>query len=278
MADPVFDKLRGIIGALFQLGGPTGPNLKDNSGVIEHRNAGDTDFVVARAAHIAAGGAVNDIVTLLDLQGRIPNIMYSFDGGSAPTPGDNPNLFGFVHTTGGPYTAGQVIFDDSSSLIIMPPEVVRTITTSTIVTGTISLIQNGLYALQSGTWVLKGDGTGTATGSVLSIEVPFSFSDEGTTVSSTTQIPDGARILWSRIEVETVFDGAETALLILDGTEDLSLLLTTENDLQTLGSYQNREGFLVTSGNTGVIAVTLVGTTATQGVGRAIVTYVTPLT
>ena len=59
MANPVYEKLRGIIGSIFQLGGPSGPNLKDNSGVIEHRNPGDTDFAVARAAHIAAGGAAS---------------------------------------------------------------------------------------------------------------------------------------------------------------------------------------------------------------------------
>jgi hypothetical protein len=276
MAAPVWDKLRGIIGNILQIGGPSGPNVKNNSGVIELRNAADGAFATGRALHIASGAGLNDLVTLLDLQARVPNITFDFTGASAPSPGANTNQFGFCHTTGGGYTAGQVVYDDGVALILIPTEVVRTLTSSSAVTGTISLIQNGVYAWQGGTWILKGDGGSTDVGENQTIEVPFAFGDEGTTVSSTTQIPDGARILWSRVEVETVFDGAETVLLFLDGTANVNLLLTTEVDLQTVGSYQNREGFLVTAGNTGVVSVTLAGSTATVGAGRAWVTYVTP--
>ena len=42
-------KIRGTIETLFQLG-LNGPNLKDNSGIIECRNSDDTDFVNVRAA------------------------------------------------------------------------------------------------------------------------------------------------------------------------------------------------------------------------------------
>jgi hypothetical protein len=119
-------------------------------------------------------------------------------------------------------------------------------------------------------------GGGSVAGASQNIEVVFGFGDEGATVSSTTVIPEGARILSSRIEVETVFDGGETAQLFLDGAADVVLLDTTENDLQTLGSYQNREGFLVTAGNTGVISVAVAGAGATTGAGRAWVTYTTP--
>ena len=44
----LFTSLRGITGSLFQIGGSTGPNLKNNSGVIEARNAIDTTFTIVR--------------------------------------------------------------------------------------------------------------------------------------------------------------------------------------------------------------------------------------
>lgn len=119
-------------------------------------------------------------------------------------------------------------------------------------------------------------GGGSVAGASQNIEVVFDFNDEGTTVSSTTVVPSGARILSSRIEVETAFDGGETAQLFLDGTADVVLLDTAESDLQTIGSYQNREGFLVIAGNTGVISVALAGGGATVGSGLAWVTYTTP--
>lgn len=277
MAAPVWDKLRGIIGDLFQLEGPSGPNLKNSSGIIELRNAGDTAYVTGRAAHIASSAGLYDLATLLNLQGRIPNITFDFAGASAPSAGTNSGEFGFCHTTGGAYTAGQVVYDDGTSLIILPTEVIRHLTTSTAITGTISLIQNGLYAWQSSAWVLKGDGSAAGTGHTYTIEVAFDYNDEGGTTSSTTQIPDGARIIWSRIEVETVFNGTgNTAHLYLDGTADQSLLVAAESDLETVGSYQNQEGFLVTSSNTGVVTVDVAGSGASAGVGRAFVMYVTP--
>lgn len=276
MAAPVWDKMRGIVGNLFQLGGPVGPNLKNSSGVIELRNDDDSDYATGRAAHIASGAGLYDLVTLLDLQGRIPNITFDFAGASAPGAGTNTGEFGFVHTTGGIYTAGQVVYDDGATLIVIPTEVVRHLTTSTAVSGTISLIQNGLYAWQSASWILKGDGAATAVGLVQCIEVDFDFNDAGGTVNSTTQIPDGAIVLWSSVEVETAFDGSSTALLFVDGTSDQNLILTTENWLDTVGSYQNRERVDITSSTTGTVGVTVAGTAPTVGVGRGIVEYVTP--
>jgi len=54
-------KVRGTIETLFQLG-LGGPQLKNNVGVIEHRNAGDSAYVIARGADPAEG--LNDLVTL----------------------------------------------------------------------------------------------------------------------------------------------------------------------------------------------------------------------
>jgi hypothetical protein len=44
----LFSNLRGIVGSLFQIGGPTGPQLKNNAGALEGRNAGDSTFCTIR--------------------------------------------------------------------------------------------------------------------------------------------------------------------------------------------------------------------------------------
>ena len=42
-------KIGGTFSALFQVG-KSGPQIKNNAGVIEHRNAADAAFVIARGA------------------------------------------------------------------------------------------------------------------------------------------------------------------------------------------------------------------------------------
>jgi hypothetical protein len=61
---PLRSKIRGTIETIFSLG-LGGPNLKNNGGVVENRNAADAAFVVARGADPVAA---NDFVTLEYLQ------------------------------------------------------------------------------------------------------------------------------------------------------------------------------------------------------------------
>jgi hypothetical protein len=268
-------KLRGIIGNLFHLGGFSGPNIKNNSGVVEARNAADSAYVLLRGSGVPSSGeVVNDIPRLLDLQGRIAQIDFSFDGASAPSAGSNTGDFGFCHTTGGGHTAGDVIYDDGSSLITIPASVVKHITTTSAVSGTISLIANGVYSNDGGTWTLKGDGTGAASGSVLTIEVTYSNTDTAGK-SSTTSVPNGARVLRVRNIVETIFNNSPTVTVIVDGTSDETILTTTDSDLETQGEYHRDDTHLITSSTEGVITVT-VGGTPSAGAGRIIVEYATP--
>ena len=53
----------------------------------------------------------------LIFQGATPNIEFGFAGGSALVPGDNETLFGFCHTSGGLYTAGDVVYDDGTTTL-----------------------------------------------------------------------------------------------------------------------------------------------------------------
>ena len=56
----IFSNLRGVLADLFQIGGPTGVNLKENSGVLEARDSGDTAFVIVRGDDPVG---LNDLVT-----------------------------------------------------------------------------------------------------------------------------------------------------------------------------------------------------------------------
>jgi len=273
----VFKKLRGITGSLFKIGNQSGPNLKNNAGAVEIRDTSDADFATGRANFIPASGeTANDLPVLRDLQGRVPNITFDFDGASPPGAGSNTDEFGFCHTAGGGYSAGDVVYDTGSALVAIPASVCRTLTSSTTVTGTISLIQNGVYAREGATWVLKGDGVSTGTGFVKSIRIDYTFSDQGTPKSSTTQIPDGAEVLNARNVVETALNGVSpTMAVVVDGTADKTLLATGDSDMGVAADYQSDETHKITSSTTGPVQITIGGSTATAGSGYVEVLYTT---
>lgn len=56
-----FKRLLGIVGNIFQLGGPNGPQFSNNSGVVENRNATGSAFNIMRGADPVG---TNDFVTL----------------------------------------------------------------------------------------------------------------------------------------------------------------------------------------------------------------------
>jgi hypothetical protein len=56
----VFSKLRGTMEQLFQFGGPTGSQLKNNVGALEGRNSADSGFAIVRGATPIAA---NDLAT-----------------------------------------------------------------------------------------------------------------------------------------------------------------------------------------------------------------------
>jgi hypothetical protein len=57
----VFARIAGVVGSLFQIGGPNGPAWKSNASGVEARNAADSAYVVVRGLDPAAA---QDLVTL----------------------------------------------------------------------------------------------------------------------------------------------------------------------------------------------------------------------
>jgi hypothetical protein len=56
----LFDRISGILGSFFQLGGPSGPALKNNSGSIDAMNSGDSAYINVRGLDPAIA---DDLVT-----------------------------------------------------------------------------------------------------------------------------------------------------------------------------------------------------------------------
>lgn len=266
----IFKNIRGIMGNLFHIGGPDGKQIKNNTNSIDFVENDDTTLATVRAAHISAGANANDLVTQFNLKGRIADIEFSFSGSNPPSPGDNANKFGICHTTGGSYTAGDVVYDDGSTLILMPTEVVLGITTRAEINGDINLIANGFYVLEDGTWVNKGsDSTG-----VKVIEIEYAWDDDSPKDSSTV-IQSGSKILSVSNCVDVAFNGSSPSLsVILNGSSPLTLLSTTQNNLKKSAQYDVEEIRKVNEANAGKIRLNITPSTSTAGSGRVYVTYV----
>ena len=232
--------------------GKTGPRLKNNGGVLEVKDTADSVLATVRVAKIGTSPNNSDAPSLLDLRARVPAIQFSFAGASAPSAGVNTNKFGFCHTTGGSYTANDVVFDDGTTLNKIPATYCLHITTSSAVSGTVSLIANGFYALESGSYVLKGDGTSTSSGIIQVIEISYVYTD--TTKDSTTSIPNGARVVRVENRVDVAFNnGSPTIAVVVNGGTPLTILATTESDQKTAAQYENLGVVDVGASNAGVV-------------------------
>ena len=272
MALERFKNFLGIMGNLFRIGGPDGKNIKNNTNTIDFRNTADDDYVGVRAAHIGVGANANDVATQFNLKARAADIEFQFDGNTPPDPGDNTGKFGICHTTGGGYTAGEVYYDDGTSLILIPTEVCTMITTRTAIGGSLQLSANSVYVLEGSTWVNKSVGSST----VQVIEIPYSYSNFPSTISSSKIVPAGSRILKVTNVVDVAFPvGNPTLRVVVDGTSDLEIMSTSENSQKKAGVYDVEEVFKVATSNTGPISVILGGTAMSGGPGTVYVTYTT---
>ena len=269
----VFSNIIGTMKGLFHIGGPSGNVLKNASDGIDIRNSGDTDY---QNVSIKQASGADDYhgVNWLDLRDANVLIQFSFDGASAPAAGTNTGTYGICHTSGGAYTAGQVYYDDGTTLRATKIHVGTRITTGSAVTGTVSLNANGVYAAHSSTapfsWTLKGDGMAGGTGIVKTIEVPI---DTSASKSSTSSIPDGAEVLRVLTKITTEYDNAAAIAVIVDGTSDLTIQPTDENDPSVAGMYVSEvEDGAITSDTEGPVTVTVSNTPST-GAGTVIIEF-----
>ena len=261
----LYESILGTIQTLFHIGGPSGPAWKRSTNDIQARNTGDT---VMANVQVAAATADAHATTYLDLKRRCYLIEWNFDGGGVvPPPGTNTGKYGFCHTSGGGYTAGQVYYDDGAAIVVATVYKMGQLMATTAVTGTVSLIANGVYIAQTAaapfTWTLKGDGTLVYTGLLQSIRIPLLL----VPATSTTVIPTSSKVMRVYTNVTTPYSGG-TTIEVAIGAEVLQA--TTENDPTVAAAYKNDPLHDVVSGD--VVTVTIAGAPG-AGAGEVIVEY-----
>ena len=163
MANPLFRKLRGIIGAILQLDAKNnGPQLKNNSGAMEIRNGDDTGFAVAR---VATPVGDNDAVNKKYADTLEKPIIVSRQADTSTSIPNNTTTRGFVvvTTAGSGASIGDILYDDGSNsgqMEILAAIEGRTIAvTDALSGGTISFEADSIYIWdEDGTaWVKIGD-------------------------------------------------------------------------------------------------------------------------
>ena len=271
----LFKKIFGTTESTFQVGGTSGAKIKNSSAVMEIRNAADNAYAKLRALLIQSSNApTTDVPTLLDAMIKV--IQFSFDGATPPNAGDNTGKFGICHTTGGSYTANDVVYDTGSALLVMPRETVMLLVTAVAVSGTVSLNDDGIYGWEGSAYVLKGDGAATSTGFVKCIKVALAFGS-GATVDSTTSIPSGAFVTRTAVVVGTLFNGtAPTVAVSINGSSPLTIMTTGENNLKLANQYEVEDIFTIGANETGVVRLSYTADGSSAGAANVFVFYTTP--
>jgi len=270
----LFKNIVGIISATFQVGGTAGAKLKNSSAVLEARNAADNDYTTFRVLRLGASPGINDVPVSIDSQVKV--IQFSFNGASPPSAGDNTGKYGFCHTTGGSYTANDVVYDTGSALLVMPRATCAVIVTTDAVSGTVSLNADGVYGWEGSAYVLKGDGAASDTGLVKCIKVALAFGS-GATVDSTTSIPNGAFVTRVAVVVGTLFNGtAPTLAVSINGSSPLAVMTTGENNLKLANQYEVEDVFTIGATETGVVRLSYTASGSSAGAANVFVFYTTP--
>ena len=258
---------------IFHIGGPAGNLLKNLATGIGARTSDDSAYANLLAKQ--ASGSVSEHVTnWMDLRDSNALMQFAFDGATAPSPGANTGSYGMCHTSGGSYTAGQVYYDDGTELRATKIPIGTRITTGSAITGTVSMVANGIYASHSVTapfsWTLKGDGTTGDTGmtKVLAIDI-----DTSATKSTTTAIPADGRVLRVITKIDSAYDNGAAIEVIVDGTSSLVIQPSTENAPGVANVYESDvENGLVTASTEGVVTVNISNTPST-GSGTVLVEF-----
>lgn len=268
----LWSKIRGTIESAFQIG-LAGPQIKNNSSVLEARNSADSGFVVVRGASPVAA---NDLVTkqYADTLSKPLIVANQFDGSTSLPSNSGTEQFYVVTTTGVNATIGQLVWDDGSgsgtAVVVATLEGRSIFTTQAFAGGTISLQANSYYVWDtvSTSWLLEAN---PAIGGAIR-EIRYAINNSATQDSSTL-IPANAYVVDTRVEVTTPYSGGGTIAIGQSGSTTL-LQATTDNLATVAGTYETPQD--VSWGGTAKAVRTTVGGAPAAGVGVVIVQYCVP--
>ena len=270
------DGLRNFLGtmsAAFHIGGKGKAAITNLSTVLSSTAADESTL-----APFAVAAPTDDThaAPRLTVQRRTILIEFSFNGGGpVPSPGDNTGKYGFVHTSGGGYSAGNIYYDDGVSLSLVTILKMQFLVTTSVVTGTVSLITNGTYIAEASSapwsWTLVGDGTATLTGIPQFVVLTIGHAGPYT---STTPIPTNAILISCSLDTRAGCGGvAYTAGSTVAVTCNAqSVMATTENECTaTADRWETNPYLKITAG--AVVTVTI-GSAGAAGAGQVIVGYI----
>lgn len=267
----LFSKIRGTLETIFQLGGPTGPNLKNNSGAVEARNSADSAFAVMRAASPVGD---NDVAnkTYVDTLAFRTVVAAQFNGNNALPSNTSTEQFYVVTTTGANATIGQLLWDDGSgsgTVTVLAAASRAIITAAAFSGGTITLAASSEYYWNGSAWALIGPQSATS-GVVRMIRFAIT---NAASQSSATSIPANAFVREAWLEVTTPYSAGGTIAIGQTGTTNL-LMGTGDNTPQTAGTYQLMQD--TAWGASALAVLVTVGGSPAVGVGAVVVTYAVP--
>jgi hypothetical protein len=267
----LWSKIRGTIETAFQLG-LGGPQLKNNAGAIEARNAGDSAFAVVRGG---AAVADNDLTTkqYVDTLFSRSVVSAQFDGNNAIPANTGTERFLIVTTTGANATIGQLLWDDGSgagNMVVLAAKAQMVITTTAFSGGTITLKADTPYVWDtvSTSWVNAG-GT-SLSGAVREIRYAIT---NAASQDSASQIPANAQVVETQVEIVTPYSGGATISVGQAGS--LTLLQVTADNLATAAGIYETPQDVAWGGAALAVRVTVGGAPA-AGAGFAIVRYTQP--
>jgi len=269
----LLDKIRGTIENVFQIG-IGGPQVKNNSGVLEARNAADSDFVIVRGLSPVGD---NDLTTkkYVDSAERAMVVKRQADCSSAIPVNTGVRGFVVVTTAGSGAAIGDVLFDDGSgsgTMEILSAVEGRTIAvTDALSGGTITFDPDSIYIWDEdgGSWIKIGD-IGSVTGAIRTVEFAL---DNSASQDSTFSIPANANILECRLEITTPYSGG-AGIKVGNTTDDDLIMAENDNSPQAAHDYvvrQNTEW----GGSASVVRATVTGSPA-AGAGNLLVKFTTP--
>ncbi len=265
----LWSKIRGTQELLWQIG-LGGPNVKNNAGVIEARNAGDSAFATVRGASPQGD---NDLVTkaYADTLATRSIVTAQISGASALPSNTGVEHFIVVSTTGGTGTIGQLYWDDGSgagTVTIIPANGGSMILVATVLTGgTVSFKADTLYMWDATAvaWV-AASGAG-ASGSLRVIRMPIT---NAASQSSTTQIPANAVVQDTKVEIVTPFSAGAT--ITVGQTGSAALLEAAGDNLATVAGLYEVSQDVPWGAVALAVLVTVVGAPA-AGAGFVVVQY-----
>lgn len=266
----LFKRLAGIVGNLFQIGGPGGPAIKNNAGAIEHRNAADTAFAIARGATPVGD---NDLVTkqYADTLAYAIPVSLQFNGNNALPANSGTEQYYVVTTTGANGTVGQLLWDDGTgvgTVTVLPAKTGNTIvTTAAFSGGTITLASNQEYVWSGAAWVNISPSVAGAI-----YEIRFAITTAASQSSATT-IPANAIVLRAYLDVTTPYSAGATIQVGQTGTTAL-LMGTADNFPTVAGIYDADQD--TAWGASALAALVTIGAAPAAGAGFCGVLYTLP--